>query len=140
MPTPAVEFPFYQQTRQNGVVAPGAGATNVLNLGGTSALVAVAAIATAQVRLSKPTAFRNLRVYISANAVAANSCVLSLDVNGTPSALTVTILPATGVGWLEDLTNEVRCLPGDLVCWKFVAGATVGAPTINQILVDESSQ
>lgn len=84
-----------------------------------------------QTRVTKRGKIKNLRV--KANANTLNSIdVIVLLVNGTPTALTITITTGSTAEF-TDLVNEVQVEVGDIIVWRSISSATAGS--INDIMV-----
>lgn len=64
---------------------------------------------------------------------ASGTLVITLNVNGSDTALTVTVPAGSGATTVTDNTNTVAISAGDLLQWKFVNNATAGSCLLTAI-------
>lgn len=74
------------------------------------------------------------RLRVSANSANYNS-VVTLQKNGTDTAVQFTITPST-TGWLSETATNVTVEPGDTLNWKIVNGTGTGSLTFNGFFFD----
>lgn len=85
----------------------------------------------AQAEIRIPGVISNLRIQVGSNSQNGDT-VFTLNVNGTNTALTATVLSTSGGPvWVEDNTHSITVALGDLVCVEVANAASTGACAIN---------
>lgn len=84
---------------------------------------AVSSVAQAQTPIYNTQIFSNLRVLVT-NNVRVNTTTVSLEKNGSATALSVSI-PSGSTGEFEDTSNTVSFSPGDLISQALTFGAGI---------------
>jgi hypothetical protein len=128
---------FQISTGGNGPESNNAGLTSYTSIEGRAQVV-VFSVASTQVDATSPSIYylSNLSIYLSAHT-GTQASTFDLQVNGSGSALTIT-LPTATTGYFEDTTNNVTIAAGDLLNYR-MASAADSTPTFTMMNMVASS-